>query len=138
AGHGSQFVILGGGQPGQAAAAWTTTLTNLTAGATYTLSFMIANEGQAPSQGITVSFPGGSSTGAQSFSTATGSGQSYWKSWEQKSMTFVATATSATLQFSTTTQYDIGLDYVQVSAVSGGSSPTVIGGPVMTKAVPDP
>ena len=139
AGHGSQFVILGGGQNSPGTAAWTTTVTNLTPNTTYTLSFLIANEGEAFSQSITASFPAGSSTPAQTFSTSSGANQLYWKSWESKAMQFVATSTSATLQFSVANQrYDIGLDYVQVTPQHGAGSATVIAGPVMTNAVPDP
>src|SRR5579864_177353 len=59
AGHGNQFAILGGGQAGPATVSLTTNVTGLTAGQTYTLTFLIANEGEASSQSITVSFPSG-------------------------------------------------------------------------------
>src|SRR5581483_9962571 len=104
-----------------------------TVGSTYNLSFLIANEGEASSQSVRVLFPSGSATGAQTFTTSTGAGQLYWKSWEQKSMQFLATATSATIQFSVTNQqYDLGLDYIQVTPVAS-SNVSLIAGPVLTK-----
>jgi uncharacterized protein (TIGR03437 family) len=115
AGHGQQFAMLGGGFNMQATAAMSTVVTGLTPGVAYKLTFLIANEGEAVTQSLTVSFPSGSSTG-QSIFTTTQSAGLYWKAWEPQSMEFVATAASATVQFSVSNQqYDMGLDYVQVT-----------------------
>jgi uncharacterized protein (TIGR03437 family) len=117
AGHGSQFGMLGGGFGGPGSASMTTMVTQLTPGSTYQLSFLIANEGEDITQSITVSFPSGSSTGSTKFSTKQSAGL-YWKVWEPQTMQFVATATTAAVQFSVVNQqFDIGLDFVRVTAV---------------------
>jgi len=116
AGHGKQFVTLGGGYEASGSASWSTTISRLAPGGLYQLSFMIANENidRAP-QTLTVSFPSGSSTPPQPITAQPAT--KYWSSWEAKTMTFLATATSATVKFSVTNlRYDIGLDYVQVNA----------------------
>jgi Protein of unknown function (DUF642) len=118
AGHGVQFVTLGGGFNGSGTGSWSQTITGLTAGASYNLAFDMASEGTfSGSQSITVDFPTGSSTGAMTFSAAA-SPANYWRAWEQKTMTFVANSTSATLRFSATTQFDVGLDFVRVTAAA--------------------
>lgn len=130
AGHGSQFAILGGGFDGPGSASWSTMVTSLTPGTTYVLSFMISNEGEAASQSLTVSFPTGSAIAAQVFKTTVSAGL-YWKAWEAQTMQFVATAATATLQFSVTNQqYDMGLDYVRIAPLA---SP-----PIITTASPLP
>ena len=69
---------------------------------------------------ITVSFASGSSTGPQNFSAGTNT-TNYWRVWEQKQDTFVATDTSATVQFAVTNiADDLGLDDVTVAAVPTG------------------
>ena len=91
------------------------------------LNFMIANEGGDAGQDetMTVDFPSGSSTGSQSF-TAPANVQNYWKVWLPKSLTFVATASSATVRFSVTNQpFDMGLDNVSIP-----------GAPALTPAPP--
>ncbi|HME10196.1 MAG TPA: DUF642 domain-containing protein, partial [Bryobacteraceae bacterium] len=119
AGHGSQFAMLGGGFNNSSTATLTTTVTQLTPGATYALTFLISNEGEAGSQSISVSFPSGSSTAAKTFTTMAPFAGLYWTTWEPQAMQFVATASTATLQFAVfNQQYDIGLDYVQVKPMS--------------------
>src|ERR1700680_3064065 len=87
AGHGSQFAILGGGQAGPGTAYLTTSVTGLTAGTKYTLSFMIAFEGENPpnTQSITASLSGASfypsGSAAQTFTTSP-LGPFYWQNWE--------------------------------------------------------
>ncbi len=85
------------------------------------LDFMMADENNFSTtpQAITVSFPAGSSTLPVTFSDDVfpAQGQNYWTQWIDEGMTFVATGTSATVQFSATTQYDVGLDDVSVSDV---------------------
>ncbi len=41
----------------------------------------------------------------------------YWACWFDESVSFVATSTNETLAFSSTTNFDVGLDNVQVSGV---------------------
>ena len=77
---------------------------------------MTAAEGETPTQQLTVGITSGSSTPSQTFTTLSTS-LLFWQDWGPNSYNFLATATSATLQFSVTNQkYDIGLDAVSVSA----------------------
>jgi hypothetical protein len=116
AGQGLQFVTLGGGFTANGTGMWQQTLTGLTAGTTYNLTFQMASEGSfSGSQSLTVDFASGSSTGAQTF-TAGPSSANYWRNWETKTENFVATSSSVVLRFSATTQFDVGLDNVQVVA----------------------
>ena len=133
AGSGKQFVTLGGGFNTVGSAAWSTMITGLVPGTTYALGFMLAREGsfQSSPVPITVTFASGSSTGAQSFSVSTNT-TNYWRNWEQKQDTFIATDTSATVQFAVTNiADDLGLDDVTVAAVPTGvpepASVTLIG-----------
>jgi hypothetical protein len=116
AGDGRQFVTLGGGIFVSGTASWEQTLTGLSPGGTYTLTFEMASE-QAVSgfQSITVDFPSGSPTGAMTFTAGTTSVDD-WQDWEQKTLDFVASSSAVTLRFSATTQYDVGLDNVRVEA----------------------
>jgi hypothetical protein len=72
AGDGRQFVTLGGGIFESGTASWQQTLTGLSPGGTYILTFEMASE-QAISafQSITVDFPSGSPTGAMTFTAGT-------------------------------------------------------------------
>jgi hypothetical protein len=121
AGEGSQFVTLGGGFTASGAGSWSTVISGLVAGNSYLLDFMMANEGNncCNPQSITVDFTSGSSTSAQVFAATTFAGN-YWKSWENKELSFLASASSATVRFSATTQFDVGLDNVRVSAHPSG------------------
>jgi hypothetical protein len=123
AGDGNQFATLGGGYQTSGSAGLSTTITGLTAGASYVLSFDIANEGgdtEGLAESLTVSFSSGSSTGPQLF-TAPPNNINYWRIWLPESETFVATADSATVTFAVTNQpYDMGLDAVNVAAVVTG------------------
>ncbi len=117
AGHGSQFVTLGGGYHAPGSGSWSTTISGLSPGTTYQLSFMVANENLGTPQTITVSFTRGSSSPAQSYTVQPDKG--YWSVWEDKAQTFKATATTAEVKFSVTNQqYDLGLDNVRVSVAS--------------------
>jgi hypothetical protein len=115
-------VTLGGGFGASGSAAWSTMITGLVPGTTYALGFMLAREGsfQSSPVPITVSFTAGSSTGPQNFSASTNT-TNYWRIWEPKQDTFVATDTSATVQFGVTNiADDLGLDNVTVAAVPSG------------------
>ncbi|MHB8529448.1 MAG: PEPxxWA-CTERM sorting domain-containing protein [Caulobacteraceae bacterium] len=115
---GSQFLVLG---RWGTAAQYTIqqTMTGLTPGDTYHLTFAIASE-QGCCAVAGVSFLSGSSTAAQDF-TAPTSG-SFWTAWGHESMDFMATASSVTLQFQdilpTVAGYDLGLDSVSVTGAS--------------------
>src|SRR5882724_2447698 len=116
AGDGRQFVTLGGGIFASGTGSWQQTLTGLSPGATYTLTFEMASETAISGfQSITVDFPSGSPTGAMTFTAGTTSVLD-WQDWEQKTLDFVASSSAVTLRFSATTQYDVGLDNVRVEA----------------------
>src|SRR6266849_3788255 len=100
AGHGSQFVTLGGGYYAPGSPSWSTTISGLTPRKTYRLSFMLANENLVIPQTITVAFISGSSTPAPSSTVQ--SGQGYWTLWENKTQNFTATAATAQVRFSVT------------------------------------
>jgi hypothetical protein len=109
---------MGGGFSTPGSASWTTTVTGLVANTSYDLAFDIASEGETPTQTLTTSFPSGSSTGPQSFTSAVNN-VNYWRVWTQEDLIFTATATSAQIQFSVTNQqFDMGLDDVRVTAVA--------------------
>jgi hypothetical protein len=129
AGQGNQFVTMGGGAGASGTAHWEQLLTGLTPGTTYALAFDMATEVDASlisSQSITVDFPTGSSTPATTFTTGPSSAN-YWRNWETKTMDFVADNSSVDLQFSATTQYDVGLDDVRVNAVPEPSTLAAFG-----------
>ncbi len=130
AGDGNQFVTLGGGFNTPGTADWSTTITGLTAGNSYVLNFMTATE-QGPNfpaaifpQTMTVGFISGSSTASQSF-TSPISTTDYWRVWVPQQYDFIATASSATVDFSVTNQMDdMGLDNVGVTAATATPEPS--------------
>jgi uncharacterized repeat protein (TIGR03803 family) len=131
AGDGMQFVTLGGRWTGSSGSgAVSQTLSGLTPGKTYVISFMIAAESTGAnfygetSTPITVGVSAGSSTPPQTY-TATNTVGNYWREWLEKQYTFVASASSATIQFSTYQNWDwIGLDNVRLAELA---APTISG-----------
>ena len=121
AGSGNQFVTMGGGST-SGSGQWSQTLVGLSPGSIYNLNFKMASETSNLAQNMTVDFTSGSSTGAQNFFAAT-SPANYWRSWESKSMQFVATSNSVRLRFSATTGQDVGLDSVSVRAATATPEP---------------
>ena len=117
AGSGKQFVTMGGGFDMVGAASWSTSITDLIPGNSYLLDFMMADENDFTSipQEITVDFPSGSSTLPMTFAATLLPTANYWRAWQNKEETFLATDTSATVRFTATTLYDVGLDDVRVS-----------------------
>jgi hypothetical protein len=131
AGSGNQFVTMGGGFTTSDTSSWTTTITGLNSGQTYRLTFMIAYEanfnqfnvcGEAVNsctpiipipQTVTVAMAGG---GSGSFTTGTAN-TPYWGTWENENLLFVASGPSENATFAASTQFDVGLDNVQISAV---------------------
>ncbi|MCB1935041.1 MAG: DUF642 domain-containing protein [Nitrosomonas sp.] len=117
--YGSQFVVLGLWSSGFEYSIQQT-MSGLIVGETYHLSFAIASEQGCCSQ-AEVSFLDGSSTSAQVFNAP--SSGNFWTDWGERSMDFVATSNTVTLQFknvnvSSTNGYDLGLDNVIVEQVS--------------------
>jgi hypothetical protein len=131
AGDGQQFVTMGGGFEGVGTASWQQVVSGLTPGGTYILTFKMASENTALAQSITVDFPMGSAMPSQAF-TAAAAPADYWMDWESKSMTFVANAASVEVRFSTTTQFDVGLDDVSINpslySFGGFQAPLASGG----------
>lgn len=131
AGAGNQFVTLGGGFPVPGTADWSTTITGLTAGNSYVLSFMTATEsgfagGPEPGgpQTMTVGFLSGSSTPSESF-TSPDSTADYWRVWVTQDYSFTANASSAVVDFSVANQaYDMGLDNVSVAPAAQTPEPS--------------
>lgn len=131
AGQGHQFVTMGGGfENPPASSSWTNTISGLTIGQAYALQFMIAYEANffqfntctgpfscvpitPVPQTVHVSLFGGPSG---DFTTGT-NGPAYWGTWQNESLSFVATGTSQDVTFSAITSFDVGLDNVQISAV---------------------
>jgi hypothetical protein len=130
AGAGNQFVTLGGGFNTPGSASWSTTITGLTPGTRYDLSFMTATEqgpnfpGSVFAQTMTVTFSTGSSTGPRSF-TSPISSTDYWRTWVKQNDIFLATSTSATVNFSVLNQADdMGLDNVSIKPVTTVPEPS--------------
>jgi uncharacterized protein (TIGR03437 family) len=114
AGHGSQFLLMGCGPDLKGDASWSTQITGLTPGVTYTLGFLMSSQAPRSATTLMVSFPSGSSTASETFMVSPFD-FAYWANWEQKQMNFVATAASATVLFSIFEQpSELGLDYVTV------------------------
>jgi hypothetical protein len=125
AGHGNQFVTMGGGFGTPGTAGWTSTATGLVVGQQYQLLFDIADEGvpslEVSPQTMTAAVTSGGVT-SQSY-TVPGTGN-YWKNWVGESIIFTAGATTAVLDFSVTNQpYDMGLDDVRLNAVQAVPEP---------------
>jgi hypothetical protein len=116
AGNGNQFVTMGGGFDMVGMASWSTSITGLIPGNSYLLDFMMADESTFSSdQQIMVDFTSGSLTLPVTFTAAGSSSANYWRDWQSKEETFLATGTSATVRFTANTRFDVGLDDVRVS-----------------------
>lgn len=114
AGDGNQFVTLGGGYGPFGSSGWSQTISGLTVGDAYVVDFMMAAEGETPTQNLSVDFSGGS-TGSETF-TSPVTNTLFWQNWGSDQYLFVATATSGTLEFSVTNQqFDVGLDAVSLT-----------------------
>src|SRR5258708_23032658 len=106
---------MGGSPGGGGRADWSTSITSLTPGSTYFLSFMTSTETSSLPQTMTVSFTAWASVGGQRSTPPLSSGN-YWRTWVTEHYVFVATASSATVDFSVTNQaQDMGLDNVSVA-----------------------
>ena len=95
AGDGNQFVTMGGGFGTSGSSAWSQTVSGFTIGQPYIISFMMAAEGETPTQQLTVDITSGSSTPAETF-TSLATGTLFWQNWGPEQYTFAPTATSAT------------------------------------------
>lgn len=119
AGHGNQFVTLGGGFGVAGSASWTTnTISGLIAGDLYTLGFDIANEGAdvGGPQSMTVFGSTGGLILDPVLYPAPAAGVNYWRTWIPESETFTAGGTTASLTFQVSNQAeDMGLDNVTIT-----------------------
>ena len=121
AGAGNQFVTMGGGFGPFGSSAWSQTISGLTIGQVYVISFMMAAEGETPTQQLTVDMTSGSSTAPETF-TSPVTNTLFWQNWGPDQYTFLAGASSATLQFSVTNQqFDVGLDAVSIAPATVGT-----------------
>ena len=124
-GDGNQFVTMGGGFGSFGSSAWSQMVTGLTIGDSYNVDFKMAAEGESDTQQLTVAMTSGSSTPSELFTSPDSNLTLFWQNWGPDEYKFVATATSADLQFSVTNQqWDVGLDAVSISSA--------------TQAVPEP
>ena len=93
------------------------TLTGLTAGAAYSVNFIMASEANKSDQVILTA----DGLGAQTFTAPPFPGPGlFWQNWVTKSYGFTAAGTSATIRFSTFTldpnaQFDVGIDKVELA-----------------------
>lgn len=109
---------MGGGFGPFGSSAWSQTIAGLTIGQDYVISFMTAAEGETPTQQLTVGMTSGSSTAPETF-TSLPTNTLFWQNWGSDQYTFLATASSATLQFSVTNQqFDVGLEAVSIAPAS--------------------
>lgn len=115
--YGNQFFVLGEAATGVEYTIQQT-LTGLTVGATYNMSFAIASELNCCSE-AEVSYLSGSSTAPQNF-FATNSG-AYWTDWSTQNTSFVADSSTVTFQIKNVNPgsagIDLGLDNVVITAV---------------------
>jgi len=119
AGAGKQFVTMGGGFGTLGTATWSQSVSGFTIGTAYDLTFMLAGEGTfSGTQTVTAKAQGVGST-SNNFN-APMSGANYWRNWQSFTLPFTADATTETISFSSTTQFDVGLDNVGISQVQSG------------------
>lgn len=118
--NGNNFFIIGGGTDCPACSALSQTITGLTSGLSYAVTFFLTAEGFVTpntAEQVTVSMASGSPTGSQIFTApAVPSGNPIWSSWAQFVYTFQANSTSATIQFHQTGPQ--GSDDAAIDAVS--------------------
>ena len=126
AGHGSQFLLLGSGPESRGDASWSTNITGLTPGVSYSLGFLMGSQLPRIASTVKVSFFTGSSTAAQTFMVSPFA-LPYWGTWESKQMTFVAAAPTVTVVFSIFEQgSELGLDFVTVAPTTAPLQPPSI------------
>jgi hypothetical protein len=119
AGDGSQFVTMGGGGAASGTSSWFQAVSGFTIGTVYILTFMLAGEGPfSPGQNVTAEAQGVGST-MNNFTAPTPSAD-YWRTWQPFSLQFTADATTETISFTSTTQFDVGLDNVGISQAQSG------------------
>ena len=127
AGAGNQFVTMGGGVGASGMGSWSESVSGFTIGLAYNLSFMLAGECTFCGTQVVTAKATGVTTTMNNFNAPIPS-VNYWRTWQTFNLPFIADATTETISFSSTTQFDVGLDNVNVSqAVSGVPEPATWG-----------
>lgn len=118
AGEGRQFVTAGAGYlQNPNIGTWSQTVTGLTAGNTYDLSFMLSAEANFSGVQFVDVGASGTSLATQQFTAPLGA-TNYWSGWTGYSVSFVAGGASTTLSFSSNTSFDVGIDNISLTAVA--------------------
>ena len=119
ASDGKQFVTAGAGfLQNPSVGTWTQTVSGLTVGDTYDLSFKIAGEATFSSTLFVDVSASDTSLTTQTFAAPIG-GTNYWSLWTGYSVSFVANSASTTLSFGSNTSFDVGIDDVSLTASVG-------------------
>ena len=109
---------MGGGSGAIGTASWSQTVSGFTVGTHYDLFFDIAAEYVTP-QTVVAQVSGIGITAAPFVALPASS--YYWRNWQTEDLSFVADSATETISFTSTTQYDVGLD--DVSIASSGAVP---------------
>lgn len=126
ASHGKQWIVLGetgAGGPSTVDYTIQQTVTGLTPGNVYTLSFDLSSELAAATGAVAeVGFLSGASLGPTMF-TAPVRGPAYWNPWGSFSVSFTATSSTAVLQFKDLAvefpaAADLGIDNVSITGAN--------------------
>jgi hypothetical protein len=119
AGDGKQFVTMGGGFNASGNGTWSQSISGFTIGLAYNLSFMLTGEcSTCGTQVVTAKATGATST--MNTFNAPIPGVNYWRSWQTFDLPFTADATTEVISFNSTTQFDVGLDNVNIAQVASG------------------
>lgn len=128
--EGTHFAIIGGGSDFPSLSL-SQTIASLASGHSYTVTFFLGGEDftNSLSEQVRVSMVSGSSTGSQTYnaphSTGNGSGGDLWNNWTAFNFTFLATGTSATINFMnvSSSANDTGIDNVSIADVTTSGVP---------------
>jgi len=119
AGAGNQFVTIGGGFGSSGTGSWSQSISGFTIGLAYNLSFMLGGEGTFSGTQVVTAKATGITATMNNFNAPIPS-VNYWRTWQAFNLPFIADATTETISFSSTTEFDVGLDNVNVSQVVSG------------------
>jgi hypothetical protein len=102
------------------------TVSGLSAGTTYRISFIMASEATHDDQ-LNLSVDGGPAT----LFTAPAMTGTFWDNWVEKTYDFTASGASALIQFSSfslnTSGYDVGVDNIRIEALNTVPEPASLG-----------
>lgn len=136
--EGTHFAIIGGGGDFPSLSL-SQTITGLTIGHSYTVTFDLGGENWfiSTTEQVLVSMLNGSSTGSQTYDAphsacnGCGGGTGLWTDWTAFNYTFLATGTSAAIEFMnvSSSANDTGIDAVSIAdtTVSGVPEPGTLG-----------